>query len=71
MAGRHRRCAVATAASNPHLSAFIWYTDRDVIDDRSSNENFYGIQRPDGTAKPSLAALRDAIGRTGITQLPR
>lgn len=57
---------VATAASNHGLGALIWYSDKDLSGDNSSSENFYGLRRGDGSAKPACAAFRKAI--TGIRQ---
>ncbi|MHB9861069.1 cellulase family glycosylhydrolase [Streptomyces sp. YIM S03343] len=54
--------AVRTALVTPHVDALFWYTDRDLGTDTSSRENFYGLRRADGSAKPALGALRNAIG---------
>ncbi|GAA2638070.1 hypothetical protein Adu01nite_79740 [Paractinoplanes durhamensis] len=53
---------IATAAGDQLISAVFWYADKDLSTDTSSNENFYGLRRTDGSAKPALAALREAIG---------
>ncbi|WP_203815501.1 cellulase family glycosylhydrolase [Paractinoplanes ferrugineus] len=53
--------AVRTAAADPNVAALVWYADRDPSTDRSSNENFYGLRRADGSAKPAFAAFRAAI----------
>jgi hypothetical protein len=52
---------VVTAASNHGIGALIWYTNKDLSDDTSSNNNFYGLRRSDGSAKPAFAAFRRAI----------
>ncbi len=57
--------AVGTAATDPHVAALVWYADRDLSADRSSNENFYGLRRADGSAKPAFAAFRAAISGLG------
>jgi hypothetical protein len=58
--------AVRTAAADPGVSALMWYSDRDLSNDRSSNENFYGLRRADGTAKPAFALLHDAIAALAV-----
>ncbi|MCL8012090.1 cellulase family glycosylhydrolase [Streptomyces sp. AS02] len=55
--------AVRTANATPHIDALMWYAERDLATDTSSNENFYGLRRADGSAKPALCALRDAVAR--------
>ncbi|MFE5486849.1 cellulase family glycosylhydrolase [Streptomyces sp. NPDC056527] len=52
---------VRTAAATPHVAALIWYAERDLGTDRSDSENFFGLRRADGSAKPALDALRDAV----------
>ncbi|MDT9692818.1 cellulase family glycosylhydrolase [Streptomyces sp. P9(2023)] len=52
---------VRTAAATPHVAALIWYTDRDLGTDTGDSENFFGLRRADGSAKPALGALRDAV----------
>jgi hypothetical protein len=52
---------VVTAASNHGLGALIWYADKDLSDDISSNNNFYGLRRGDGSAKPGFAAFRKTV----------
>ncbi|MFD0146464.1 MULTISPECIES: cellulase family glycosylhydrolase [unclassified Streptomyces] len=53
--------AVRTAASTPLVAALIWYAERDLGTDRRDSENFYGLRRADGSAKPALDALRHAV----------
>jgi len=54
--------SVRTATLDPYVAALVWYSDRDLsLTDRSTSENFYGLRRADGTAKPAFAALRNAI----------
>jgi len=53
--------SVRTAMLDPYVTALVWFTDRDPSYDRSSSENFYGLRRANGTAKPAFAALRNAI----------
>ncbi|MEU4238175.1 cellulase family glycosylhydrolase [Actinoplanes sp. NPDC026619] len=66
--------AVRAASAAPHVAALVWYADRDLSTDRSSNENFYGLRRADGSAKPAFAALRAAISGLGAAndrKIPR
>ncbi|MFJ8463588.1 cellulase family glycosylhydrolase [Streptomyces swartbergensis] len=53
--------AVRTAAATPHVGALFWYAARDLGTDTSSNENFYGLRRADGSPKPALGVLRRAV----------
>ncbi|MFE5628973.1 cellulase family glycosylhydrolase [Streptomyces sp. NPDC056542] len=53
--------AVRTADATPHVGALFWYAERDIGADTSSNENFYGLRRADGSEKPALDAFRQAI----------
>ncbi|MEV0976742.1 cellulase family glycosylhydrolase [Streptomyces sp. NPDC049915] len=53
--------AVRTAAATPRVQALFWYSDRDLGTDPSSTENFFGLRRADGSAKPALGAFRQAI----------
>ncbi|MEY9839949.1 cellulase family glycosylhydrolase [Streptacidiphilus sp. EB103A] len=57
--------AVRTAAADPGVGALFWYSDRDLGTDPSSNENFYGLRRADGSAKPAFGALRGAVAALG------
>jgi hypothetical protein len=57
--------SVRTASTDPHVAAVVWYADRDLSTDRSSNENFYGLRRADGSVKPAFGALRGAITALG------
>ncbi|MCI3270488.1 cellulase family glycosylhydrolase [Streptomyces cylindrosporus] len=52
---------VRTAVDTPHVGALIWYTDRDPGTDTSTVENFFGLRRADGRAKPAFDALRRAV----------
>jgi hypothetical protein len=52
---------VRTAAATPHVRALFWYSDRDLGTDPATRENFFGLRRADGSAKPALAALRRAV----------
>jgi hypothetical protein len=52
--------AVRTAAATPTIRALIWYSQRDLGDDRTTTENFFGLRRADGTPKPALSSFRSA-----------
>jgi hypothetical protein len=67
--------AVRTAAADPGIGALIWYTDRDNAaatgaGQGGSTEDWYGLRRADGSAKPALAALRAAIAQLRATGSP-
>jgi polysaccharide biosynthesis protein PslG len=53
--------AVRTVAAVPWIGALFWYCDRDLGSDTATPENFYGLRRMDGSAKPALSAFRDAV----------
>jgi hypothetical protein len=53
--------AIATAASEPNVGAVFWYTYRDLAGQTDSTENYYGIERVDGSPKPAFTALAEAI----------
>ena len=53
--------AVAAARRAPGVAALFWYSDRDEGTSRVTAENFFGLRRYDGTAKPAFAALKAAI----------
>ncbi|MBF9068289.1 cellulase family glycosylhydrolase [Streptacidiphilus fuscans] len=52
---------VPAAAANPHVAAVFWFADQDTGTDRTDPAAFFGLRRIDGTAKPSFAALKNAI----------
>ena len=53
--------SVNEAQVTPNVSALFWYTNRDLGTDTSDVQNFFGLRRADGTAKPAFFALRAAI----------
>ncbi|WP_329570973.1 cellulase family glycosylhydrolase [Kitasatospora sp. NBC_01266] len=60
--------AVRTAAADPGIGELIWYTDRDNAaatggGSSGSTEDWYGLRRADGSAKPALDALRAAVAQ--------
>jgi hypothetical protein len=52
--------AVRTAAGDPLVGAMFWYSDRDLGNSGTTNENFFGLRRADGSAKPAFQAFRQA-----------
>jgi GH35 family endo-1,4-beta-xylanase len=54
---------VRTAAKDRSIAVLIWYTDADSrhAGGAATTEDFYGLCRANGTAKPALDALRWAI----------
>jgi hypothetical protein len=63
--------SVKAALHTPGVAALFWYTDRDLGTDPSSMENFFGLRRADGTAKPAFAALQTAIRQFKAGNLAR
>jgi polysaccharide biosynthesis protein PslG len=62
--------AVRTVAGQPWIGALFWYSDRDLGSDPATPENFYGLRRVDGSAKPALSAFRDAVTASRRGTLP-
>jgi hypothetical protein len=58
--------SVKAALNTPGVRALFWYTDEDSGTDPSSNENFFGLRRADGTPKPAFFALKKAIRLDGL-----
>ena len=56
--------AVHAAAAEPSIRTLIWYSDRDQVSAAPTSEDFYGLYRTDGSAKPALCALHEAITRS-------
>lgn len=55
------RDSVAAARADGGVAALVWYSGRDRGTDPADAENFYGLRRADGSPKPALAALREAV----------
>src|ERR1700683_3730527 len=53
--------AVRLATSYPWVGAFFWYTYEDPGTSTDTEENFFGLVRADGSAKPALGAFEAAI----------
>jgi polysaccharide biosynthesis protein PslG len=57
--------SVRAALDTPGVSALFWYSYRDLGTDTSTNENFFGLRRFDGTMKPAFSAMQSAIKQYG------
>ncbi len=57
--------SIKAALQTPGVGALFWYSDRDIGDNPDSTENFYGLRRVSGSAKPAFAALEAAIAARG------
>lgn len=53
--------SVRLARSSSYIGAFYWYSYKDLGTDKSDSENFFGLRRFDGSAKPAWQSLRSAI----------
>ena len=53
--------SVARAKNSPLVAALFWYTQSDSGTDSSNREDFFGLRRADGSAKPAYGALQQAI----------
>ncbi|MFI6070467.1 cellulase family glycosylhydrolase [Actinoplanes sp. NPDC051343] len=53
--------AVTSASGDRDIQGLFWYADRDLSTEKDSNENFFGLRRADGSAKPAYRALMHAI----------
>ena len=65
------RDSVAAAEADPGIAALVWYSGRDRRVPVGSGEDFYGLRRADGVAKPALAALREAAAGRDRLSAPR
>jgi hypothetical protein len=52
--------AVSAATRSPEVAALFWYTDRDDPN-YTSNVAWFGLRRPDGSAKPAWQSFADAV----------
>lgn len=50
----------------PWAGPFFWYTLRDSGNTTSSNENFFGLTRYDGSVKPAYTTLKNIIAAGGL-----
>jgi polysaccharide biosynthesis protein PslG len=53
--------AVRLARSSSYIGALYWYSYKDLGTNTSTVENFFGLRRFDGSAKPAWQSLRQAI----------
>lgn len=66
-----RQAAIATdvlktVRIKANVEAMIWYADQDLGDDASSNLDFYGLRRADGSKKPAFDAFAKATRTYGF-----
>lgn len=52
---------VPTVRADPTIAALVWYSDQDLSADTSTNLNFFGLRRADGSQKPAFDGLRRAV----------
>lgn len=53
--------SIRLARSSSYIGAIYWYSYKDLGTNRSTVENFFGLRRFDGSAKPAWQSLRQAI----------
>lgn len=54
---------VAEGNSYPWAGPFFWYSYQDLGTSTDTNENFFGIRRADGSAKPVYATFKRLLGQ--------
>jgi hypothetical protein len=60
------RDVLQTVAHDRTVQVLVWYAWRDLDDDDSTNLNFYGLRRKDGSEKPALRVFRDTLSELGL-----
>jgi hypothetical protein len=53
--------AVQLSQSSSSIAALFWYSYKDLGTDQRNREDFFGLLRADGTAKPAYTAFRNAV----------
>lgn len=53
--------AIRLTKSTPWMTGLFWHTDTDWGTDPGTSENFFGLRRADGTAKPAYAQFQTAV----------
>ena len=56
--------SVRLARSSSYIGALYWYSYKDLGTSKSTVENFFGLRRADGSAKPAWQSLHNAIVAT-------
>jgi len=56
--------SVHLARASNFIGAIYWYSYKDLSTSTSTNENFFGLRRFDGSAKPAWQSLHNAIMST-------
>ena len=59
--------ALQTVATEGNVGAFVWYSGQDLGDDLSSNLDFYGLRRRDGSEKPAYGEFAATMDRLGLS----
>jgi hypothetical protein len=54
--------SITSATRSPFVAALLWYSYKDAGTSTTTRENFFGLRRYDGTAKPAWSALAAALG---------
>jgi polysaccharide biosynthesis protein PslG len=56
--------SVRLARSSSYIGALYWYSYQDLGTDNSTSENYFGLRRFDGSAKPAWQSFQNAIAAT-------
>jgi hypothetical protein len=65
---RIARDVLRTVAEDRTVQVLVWYAWRDLDDDDSTNLNFYGLRREDGSEKPALQVFRETLSELGLPE---
>jgi hypothetical protein len=57
--------AYSCLANDPYVTQALWFTMRDTTGESVDELNHYGLVRPDGSAKPALAAFKAVVAANG------
>jgi hypothetical protein len=53
--------AITAYKADSWMNGFFWYSYQDLGTSTSTNENFFGLLRADGSEKPSFTAYQTAV----------
>ena len=56
--------SVRLARASSYIGALYWYSYKDLGTSTSDTENFFGLRRFDGSAKPAWQSFKNAIAET-------
>jgi hypothetical protein len=62
------RDVLRLVAEEDDVQVLMWYSWRDLSDDRDSNLNFYGLRRGDDSAKPARQVFETTLAELGLAQ---